>query len=412
MRERPKPAETSGTAPVGTGADCLAAAQLLSKQFSAQASERDLERQLPYDAFDQLRAHGLQAIRVPKAFGGPGGSVRELIEMTRVLSQGDSNISQALSPHLLVVDSLLLWGTLEQQEKIFSDLLSGQIINNAFAERGGKFVGDIATRLTADGDGFRLNGRKFYSTGALLADQLYVTAIMDDGVFALIYVPCRRGGLELIDDWDGMGQRTTASGSTVFNNVRVERGEVVPLPKFATERTYFGALAQSVHVAIDTGIAAAALEDAVDFANTKARPMPESGVDRQADDPYVISSIGHMAIATHQAEAMLSRALGYLEPAIAAQLDGTASGQDLDRLLSEASVAVAEAKAVATEASLRVSEMIFSIGGASATLRQYNFDRHWRNARTHTTHDPVSYKYRLVGNFWLNDILPPISTKV
>ena len=159
-------------------------------------------------------------------------------------------------------------------------------------------------------------------------------------------------------------------------------------------------------------IAAAALEDAVDFANTKARPMPESGVDRQADDPYVISSIGHMAIATHQAEAMLSRALGYLEPAIAAQLDGTASGQDLDRLLSEASVAVAEAKAVATEASLRVSEMIFSIGGASATLRQYNFDRHWRNARTHTTHDPVSYKYRLVGNFWLNDILPPISTKV
>ncbi len=399
-------------APARSGAACLAAAAMLARQFSAEASSRDLERRLPSEAFDLVLAHGLQAIRVPQALGGPGGSVRDVVEMTRILSQGDPNISQALAPHLLVVDALSLWGTPAQQKRYCADVMTGHIINNAFAERGGKFVGDIASRLTSDGDGYRLTGRKFYSTGALMADQIFATAILEDGVVALVFVPCGRDGLELLDNWSGMGQRTTASGSTIFNDVRVERDEVVPLPRFATERTFFGAFAQSLHAAIDTGIAAAALEDAIDFARTKARPMLESGVQRQIDDPYVIAAVGHMTVWTHQAEAMLSRAVDVLEPAVAVQLDGTASGDKLERLLAEASVAVAEAKITATDVSLRVSEALYNVGGASATLREHNFDRHWRNARTHTTHDPVSYKYKVIGDYRLSGTLPPISTKV
>jgi SfnB family sulfur acquisition oxidoreductase len=405
-------ASIAAVTPAQSGAECLAAAKVLAQGFAAQAATRDLERQLPFAEFDLIRAHGLQAIRVPRKFGGPGGSVHDLAEMTRILSKGDPNISQALSPHLLAADAVMLWGTPEQQKKYCAHIVSGHIINNAFAERGGKFVGEISTRLTADGDGYRLQGKKFYSTGALMADQIYATAIMDDGVIALVFVPCLRVGLELIDDWDGMGQRATASGTTVFNNIRMERAEVMPLPKFKTERTFFGALAQSVHAAIDTGIAAAALDDAVEFAGTKARPMPESGVDRQVDDPYVISTIGHMTVYTHQAEAMLTRAVGFLGPALAAQLNGTAAGKELEQLLVKSSIAVAEAKITATDASLRVSEMLYNVAGASATLRKYNFDRHWRNARTHTTHDPVSYKYKHVGNYSLSGTPPPISTKI
>ncbi|MBT3239040.1 MAG: dehydrogenase [Rhodospirillaceae bacterium] len=402
---------TSAVTLAQSGAECLVAADMLARQFAARASTRDLERQLPFEEFDLIRAHGLQAIRVPKKFGGPGGSVRDLAEMTRIISKGDPNIAQALSPHLLAADAVMLWGTPAQQKKFCADIISGHIINNAFAERGGKFVGEIATRLTADGDGYRLQGQKFYSTGALMADQIYATAIMDDGVIALVFVPCQREGLDLIDDWDGMGQRATASGTTVFNNIRMERSEVMPLPMFATQRTFFGGLAQSVHAAIDTGIAEAALDDAVEFAGTKARPMPESGVDRQVDDPYVISTIGHMTVYTHQAEAMLSRAVDFLGPAVAAQLNGTVAGKELEQLLVKSSIAVAEAKITATDASLRVSEMLYNVAGASATLRKYNFDRHWRNARTHTTHDPVSYKYKHVGNYSLSGTLPPISTK-
>ncbi len=403
---------TTCMTPPQSGAECLVAANMLADKFAEQASERDLDRQLPFAEFDMIRAQGIHAIRVPKAMGGPGGSVRELAEMTRVISKADPNIGQALTPHLIAADSAILWGTPAQQKNICDARLSGEIINNAFAERGGTFMNTRNTRLTADGDGYRLEGKKFYSTGALMADQIFATAMMEDGVVALVFVPCKREGLVLIDDWEGMGQRTTASGTTVFNNVRLERDEVMPLPNFRTERTYFATLAQLLHAAVDTGIAEAALDDAIDFVSTKARAMPESGVERQIDDPYVISTIGQMTVFTHQAEAMLSRAADFLEPMVAAQQAGTLGGEELEAGLVEASIAVAEAKIVATESSLRVSEMLYNVAGASATLRKYNFDRHWRNARTHTTHDPISYKYKHVGNYHLSRTPPPISTKI
>lgn len=288
--------------------------------------------------------------------------------------------------------------------------MKGHIINNAFAERGGKKVGEIFTSLSPAGDGFRLNGTKFYSTGALMADQIFATARMEDGSMALVFVPCDRAGVELV--WTGMGQRTTASGTTRFRDVAVDVEEVIMLPDFASRRTFFGALAQIIHASIDTGIAEAALDDAIFYGRREARPVPESGVDRQIDDPYAISAVGHMSVLVHHAMNMLDRAGGLLEPAIEAQLGGSADTLALEKLLCEASVAVAEAKIAATEASLQVCEMLYLIGGASATLSRHNFDTHWRNARTHTTHDPVAYKYKLVGDYYLGGKSPPVSTKV
>lgn len=395
-----------------SGLECCAAAEEVAGKIAVEASRRDQERILPYAQFDLIRSSGLHALRVPRALHGPGASIADLVAVTRILSKADPNVSQALSPHLLVPDMLLLWGSERQQRRYIGDILKGHIINNAFAERGGKLVGEIATKLSPVGDGFRLNGTKFYSTGALMADQIFATARMDDGSMALVFVPCDRAGLELVDDWTGMGQRTTASGTTRFRDVAVDAEEVIRLPDFVSRRTFFGALAQIIHASIDTGIAEAALDDAIFYGRREARPVPESGVDRQIDDPYAISAVGHMSVLVHQAMSMLDRAGSLLEPAIEAQLGGSADPQALERLLCEASVAVAEAKIAATEASLRVCEMLYLIGGASATLSRYNFDRHWRNARTHTTHDPVAYKYKLVGDYYLGGKPPPISTKV
>lgn len=395
-----------------SGAACRAAAEDVARQIAAEASRRDQERILPYAEFDLIRSRGLHALRVPREFGGPGASIADLMAVTRILSKADPNVSQALSPHLLVPDMLLLWGSERQQRKYMADILKGHVINNAFAERGGKKVGEIFTTLKRSGDEFRLNGTKFYSTGALMADQIFATARMDDGAMALVFVPCDRAGLELVDDWTGMGQRTTASGTTRFRDVAVQVEEVIRLPDFTSRRTFFGAMAQALHAAIDTGLAEAAFEDAILYGRNEARPVPESGVDRQIDDPYAISTVGHMGVLVHQAMSMLDRAAARLEPAVEAQLGRLDDPQVLERLLCEASVGVAEAKIAATEASLRVAEMLYLIGGASATLSRHNFDRHWRNARTHTTHDPVAYKYKLVGDYYLSGKPPPISTKV
>ena len=53
------------------------------------------------------------------------------------------------------------------------------------------------------------------------------------------------------------------------------------------------------------------------------------------------------------------------------------------------------------------TEIIFSLAGPSAADERYDLSRHWRNARTHPSHDPVSWKDHHVGNYLLNDVLPP-----
>ena len=50
---------------------------------------------------------------------------------------------------------------------------------------------------------------------------------------------------------------------------------------------------------------------------------------------------------------------------------------------------------------------MFSLSGASAADERHDLSRHWRNARTHASHDPVAWKYHHIGNFLLNDVLPP-----
>ena len=57
--------------------------------------------------------------------------------------------------------------------------------------------------------------------------------------------------------------------------------------------------------------------------------------------------------------------------------------------------------------SLLVSEKLFELAGSRATLAEFNLDRHWRNARVHTLHDPVRWKYHAIGNYYLNDANPP-----
>ena len=74
--------------------------------------------------------------------------------------------------------------------------------------------------------------------------------------------------------------------------------------------------------------------------------------------------------------------------------------------VARASVEVGEAKVLTTEIALLAGEKLFELAGTQSTLAEHNLDRHWRNARTHTLHDPVRWKYHLVGNYYLNGVKP------
>jgi len=388
----------AATAIIKDDAQALQIAHALAHTFKQHSAERDRERRLPHAELQAFSQSGLWGISVPKAFGGAGVSNVTLADVIRIVSAADGSLGQIPQNHFYALEVLRVNGSPEQQKRLYAEVLAGQRFGNALAELGTRTAHDRTTRLSRDGKGWRINGRKFYSTGAIYAQRIPTSVIDDDGIQQLAFVPADAEGLSVIDDWSGFGQRTTGSGSVVFENVYVSDEDVVPFQTAFERPTTVGPLAQILHAAIDTGIARAAFEDALHFVRTRTRPWIDSGIDKAVDDPLTLHSFGKLGIRLHAAEALLERAGQYLDRA---QAESTADN------VAQASIAVAEARAISTEISLAAGSTLFELAGSQSTLAEHGLDRHWRNARVHTLHDPVRWKYHAIGNFYLNEVNPP-----
>jgi SfnB family sulfur acquisition oxidoreductase len=397
LQSLPRDAQAA-TAIIEDDAQALSIAHALAEHFKHESAVRDRERRLPHAELAQFSRSGLWGISVPKAFGGAGVSNVTLAEIVRIISAADGSLGQIPQNHFYALEVLRVNGSPEQQKRLYAEVLAGQRFGNALAELGTRNAHDRTTRLSRDGKGWRINGRKFYATGAIYAQRIPTSVIDDDGVQQLAFVPAHAAGLSVIDDWSGFGQRTTGSGSVVFDNVYVSDEDVVPFQTAFERPTTVGPLAQILHAAIDTGIARAAYEDALHFVRTRTRPWIDSGIEKAVDDPLTLHSFGKLGIRLHAAEALLERSGEFLDRA---QADSSAQN------VAEASIAVAEARAISTEISLAAGSTLFELAGSQSTLAEHGLDRHWRNARVHTLHDPVRWKYHAIGNFYLNDVNPP-----
>lgn len=386
------------TSVITNDSQALAVAEQIAQQLKRDSALRDRERRLPHAELELFTRSGLWAISVPKAFGGAGVSNVTLAQVIARIAQADASLGQIPQNHFYALEVLRVNGSPEQQRRLYAEVLAGRRFGNALAELGTKTAHDRSTRLTRDGSGYRINGRKFYATGALYAQRIPTSVIDDQGRQQLAFVPADSQGLQVIDDWSGFGQRTTGSGSVTFDNVWVNADDVVPFQSAFERPTPVGPLAQILHAAIDTGIARAALEDALHFVRTRSRPWVDSGQDKASDDPLTLKSFGQLVIRLHAAEALLERAGEFLDRA---QVDSQADS------VAAASIAVAEARAISTEVSLAAGTTLFELAGSQATLAEHNLDRHWRNARVHTLHDPVRWKYHAIGNYYLNNENPP-----
>ncbi|WP_369226272.1 SfnB family sulfur acquisition oxidoreductase [Streptomyces sp. R39] len=385
-----------------TGA--LAAAARLAQEFATQAAARDRERILPFEQLGRLALSGLLAITVPCAFGGPGLPASVVAEVVRRISWADPSIGQIPLSHFVYVNQLRLQGSRSQQERLFGEVLAGRWFGNAQSERGTKHVRDFRTTLTRDahGDGWRLNGTKFYCTGALFADWIPVLAHLGpDGPMHVAWVRRDAGGVSVVDDWDAVGQRTTASGTATFTDVLVGEEWITDYAEVFSGPTTFGSFAQLIHAAIDTGIARAALDDAAAFVTTKSRPYPDAmaihGIDRAAQDPVVVHAFGEMELAVRGAEALLAEAGRAVDSADADLSEESAAA---------AGLAVAAARASSTRVSVEVGSRLLEVAGTRAALSVEGLDRHWRNARTHTLHDPAEWKLQHLGR-WAVERQPP-----
>ncbi|MER6185075.1 SfnB family sulfur acquisition oxidoreductase [Streptomyces sp. NPDC001652] len=380
-------------------AEALAVAAALAEEFRAGASARDSERRLPRAELDRLSTSGLLAVTVPAEHGGADVGPRTLAEIFRLLAAADGSLAQIPQSHFAYVNVIRRQGTEEQRKFFFAELLSGRRLGNAQSEAGTRHVQDIRTRLTPRPDGsYVLDGVKHYSTGALFADWIPVLARAEDDKLHVAYVPRDAPGLTVVDDWDGLGQRTTASGTVRLEGVEVPADRVLPHHLTFDGPQLHGAVAQLLHAAIDTGIAEGALAEAAEFVRTKSRPWFESGLETAAEDPLLIQRFGELALQVRAAEALLREAARAVE---AAQADLT------DDSAAEASIAVAAAKVRAAEAAVEVASALFEVSGTRSALNSLNLHRHWRDARTHTLHDPTRWKIQHIGRYVLNGTRPP-----
>ena len=381
----------------------LAVARSYAESISDGVIERDRAGTVPYAELAALDASGLLGITVPAAHFGPDLSPVVLAEVIRTIAATDPAIAQIPQAHFLFVDVLAAHGSAAQQERLFADVLAGARLGNGLAERGGQHAQDLKTRVLKGPDGLRLQGRKYYCTGAISARWIGVSALDDDGRLVLVFVERDAPGVTIGDDWNVMGQRATVSGSAVFDHVPVDPGLVIPYARAFEVPQQLGARAQLVHAAIQVGIAGGALRDAGGFVRTRARPFFEATqagwAEAAAADPHTIHRFGRLATQVRAAEALLASAAAELEEVGRVPRDAEAAARG--------SIAVAEAKAFASDVASGVASDLFALAGASAADERHDLSRHWRNARTHASHDPVDWKYHHVGNFRLNHVLPP-----
>lgn len=364
---------------IASDAEAIEVAHAVAAQLAPGASGRDRGRTLPTAEMNLLSASGLLGITVPRAFGGAEVSIATLTEVFQIISAADSAIGQLPQNHFVFVEAIRLDGTAEQQAFFFRELLAGRRFGNAQAERGGGSALDLRTRLAAAGpDRFRLDGTKYYCTGAILAHWIPVSAIDERGRSVLAYVQRNAPGVEVLPDWNAMGQKVTFSGTSTFSGVEVPAARVIDHWKLFERPNLFHPLGSQLHAAIDVGIARNALADAKAAILARSRPRLGSGAASALEDPLVLHRFGQFVARLHAAEGMTARAAALFDRA----------PQDLtDSYVADVATAVSEAKAFVEDVVMEITSDLFALLGSSATDETLNLDRHWRNARTHTVHD-------------------------
>lgn len=372
--------------------EALDVAAEVARFLAENDAARDRDRTLPVDEIDRMSDTGLCAITVPKDHGGAGVSFVTLAEVVERIAASDPSVAQAILMNFALGVQYRLSGTPEQRRFVFDSLLKGYRFGNATTEIGVKQSNIFLTRIARRGDGYRVTGKKFYTTGSLLSHYVSVAGIGDDGQVAHAIVGRTDPGVTILDDWDGFGQRTTASGTMILDDVEVPALRVL-LPEHQHQTGPYGSVGQIIHAAIDGGIARAALAETIAYVRQHARPWRNTGLEHGYDDPYIIAGIGELSARLHGAEALLERAGRAVDLAIA---------EPTQENTAATAVAVGEAKLLTTEIALATTTKLFQFAGARAVTGKFAFDRFWRNARAHTAHDPVHWKAHLVGNYHLN----------
>ncbi|GAA4674714.1 acyl-CoA dehydrogenase family protein [Gordonia humi] len=371
------------------------------------AADRERSAERPHDLVALIRASGFLGLRVPAERGGRGASLREFFEHLIDLARADSNLAQALRAHFGYGEQLRFVPA-EEVGDAFGVLLT-EIVGNAITEPSGAHSGDfagLATTFTPDGGDWTITGTKFYSTGTLYADRVWVWGVTPDGLPASAVVPLDRDGITVVDDWDGFGQQASGSGTTHFANTPALATEVSVAGTEPPPRLALGAFLQLYLTAVIVGNLEAARDDAVATLQARTRNITHGSAELPRHEPVLLAQTGDIAAKAYAARSIVLDVASYLDEAdvvLSAGRFDTGVGATAGRK-------AAEAKVVVDRLALDAATALFEVGGASATRRGTNLDRHWRNIRTLASHNPTRLKAQVIGDHLVNAAVLPDNT--
>lgn len=364
------------------------------ERIAEGAVEREIDRRLPYDEVGWLKAERFGALRVPVEYGGYGASVRQLFRQLIKLAAAESNLPQALRVHWSFVEDQLLAEPGDTRDGWLRKVAGGTLVGNAITEPGVGAVDRYRTAVTLGDNGLRLNGVKFYSTGSLFADHTLVAADRD-GERVGVLIDTDAQGVTQHDDWDGFGQRLTASGTTEFDDVEIPEERILGPGYGVAGATYGTSYLQLVQLAVLAGIAERALQDAIEWIRKRDRTFTHGTADLPREDPLVQQVIGRLSAAAFSARASVL--------AVADQLDDVlAAGAQDETALNAVELAAGQAQLSIIPTVLAATTDLFELGGASIVSEKLRLDRHWRNARTVAVHNPAIFKARAIGDHLIN----------
>lgn len=369
------------------------------EQIAQSALTRELERQLPYDQVRLLADSGFTALTVPQDYGGENISIPELIELLIDLAEADSNLPQILHAHFAFTE---IHRTSPQliSEWWLQQVGTGKIISN------GMVSGQDQDRVEGQTGARIFTGSKVYSTGALFSDYLFIlTGFTASGAPQLHVVPTAQAGIELVDDWDGLGQRLTGSGTTHFEKVPLDESKILDIESPAG--SLVGPLVLLIHAATQAGIAANAVSDAATYVRNRRRTYGRAAAEYPKDDPQVQEVVGRAASHAYAAKAVVRHAaLDLAERFTRAEHLGDAASDESRNECAEALIDAGQFSSVVSDHAQAATTLLFEAGGATVLQRKYGFDRHWRNTRVLASHNPAHFKLRSVGDFLINGNYP------
>jgi alkylation response protein AidB-like acyl-CoA dehydrogenase len=371
--------------------------------------QRERAREFPHDQVRRLSDAGFGAVRIPEEFGGFGASLEQTFDLLADLGTADANVSHIWRNHLAFTEDRLNARVSDAGDTWLKRFLAGAFVGGGWTEANNVTLANLLTTVTPADDHWVVTGAKYYATGSLYADWLDVLGRGDDGQLWTALVRADDPGVTLVDDWRGFGQRTTASGSARYDQVRAEPGDVFPAADRFGYQSHFYQIAM---LAVLTGITAAALRDGSAALIDRRRNYPQGLSSIPTEDAQLLQVIGQVSADAFAARAALTASSRTLDDIVTGRI-ANGDGSEARQRLITAEVAVSQAQLVIIAAALQATTTVFDALGASGVSEELALDRHWRNARTLASHNPRVYKARVLGDWLINgtDPVPDLAAK-